>query len=385
MSLKKTVSTLIIASSAFLAYNNISSAQTTMPEVPATTTIEEIETTTKVEETKEVSPFDNAIKTTTTTTTTSVDKINIEDIQPAIIMELKPEIKEIIKEEKTTVKTEPKADNTAVEVQKTTTETIKVEGDKVVDTVVEETKIEETAPATTEVKNEVKKEELPVLDEIELPALIKKPVNNEPVKIEVSSQRIPIGTVVPLRLESSINSISSAIGDQFNASLTSDIIVGENIVLPAGSIVRGTVGKMQKAGMFKKEAKILLVFDHVVTPAGKQIPIYAYMTGNSRINYEGFIIGGTSYGKEFKKDAAKSKDILVNTTTYGVDKGLAYWGGVPVVLTAPLCAIGGTFGGGGYLIGKSVYNMFQRGGEVLLEPGTKMNITLSKSLDIPVN
>ena len=384
MSLKKTVSTLIIASSAFLAYNNISSAETQMPAVPATATIEEIETTT-VEKAKEVSPFDNAIKTTTTTTTTTVDKIDIEDIQPAIIMELKPEIKEIIKEEKTTVKTEPKANNTLVEVQKTTTETIKVEEDKIVDTIVEETKVEETTTATTEVKNEVKTEELPVLDEIELPALIKKPVNNEPVKIEVSSQRIPIGTVVPLKLESPINSISSAIGDQFNASLTSDIIVGDNIVLPAGSIVRGTVGKMQKAGMFVKEAKILLVFDHVVTPAGKQIPIYAYMTGNSRINYEGFIIGGTSFGKEFKKDAAKSKDILINTTTYGVDKGLEYLGGVPVVLTAPLCAIGGTLGSGGYLLGKSVYNMFQRGGEVLLEPGTKMNITLSKSLDIPVN
>ena len=59
--------------------------------------------------------------------------------------------------------------------------------------------------------------------------------------------------------------------------------------------------------------------------------------------------------------------------------------GVPVVLTAPVCAIGGALGGGGYIVGKSVYNVFLKGSEVMLPQGTLLNITLSRSLDIPIN
>ncbi len=356
----KRISTLIIAAAAVLTYNGFVNAQdekATLPEVPSVS---------------EASPFENAT-TEIKKTTTTVEKVKIEDIEPAILMELKPEVKEITTE-KTVTKEAVTEEGKTVEIKKTTTDTLKIDEKGVTDTKVE----------TTEVQ-EVKKETLPVLEEIKLPAMTEKPVNNEPVKIEVSSQRIPAGTVIPLRLESSINSIASSIGDQFNASLTSDIIINDKIVLPAGTIVRGTIGKLQKAGMLVREAKVLLIFDHIVTPVGKQVPIYSYLTGSPSINYEGFITGGTSYGKSFKKDASKSKDILVNTTTFGVEKGLEYWAGVPVVLTAPLCAIGGTLGGGGYLIGKSVYNLFKQGAEVLLEPGTAINMTLSKALDVPVN
>ena len=373
MKLNKSLYTLIIASSAFLAYTSVVQAETT------------------VVETKEVSPFENSVITTkTTTTTTNENKIKIEDIEPAILMELKPEVKEIV-QEKTVIKEKVNEDGTVVEIKEVTTDNVKIDAKGVSDTVTEKVEVQEVTktPATEEEIKEATKEavkqELPKLEEIQLPVLDKKPVNNEPVKIEVSSQRIPVGTVIPLRLESAVNSIASARGDQFNATLTSDIMVGDSIVLPAGSVVRGMVGEMQKSGMFVKEAKILLTFDHIVTPAGKQIPVYAYMTGNPKINYEGYFTGGTSYLKEFKKDAATSKDIIVKSTTFGVDKGLEYWGGVPVVLTAPICAIGGTLGGGGYLIGKSIYNMFTKGAEVLLEPGTNLNVTLSKALDIPVN
>ena len=80
MELKKNLYTLIIASSAFLAYTVGVQAETT------------------VVETKEVSPFENSVITTKTTTTTNENKIKIEDIEPAILMELKPEVKEIVQE-----------------------------------------------------------------------------------------------------------------------------------------------------------------------------------------------------------------------------------------------------------------------------------------------
>ena len=87
----------------------------------------------------------------------------------------------------------------------------------------------------------------------------------------------------------------------------------------------------------------------------------------------------------FKKDASKSKDIVVNSTNYGVEKGMAYLAGVPVVITAPVCAIGGALGGTGYIVGKSVYNVFVKGGDVNVNQGTLINIALSKPLDVPVD
>lgn len=377
---KKTICALTAAVCTLLVCNNItfandktSAVETVQLESKAISSETKNGVTKTIEEAKEVSPFDNKVKNIKTTTTVSEEKIKIEDIKPAILMELKPEIKEVITE-KTTIKETVNEAGDIVQIEEKTTDTLKVTEKEIVDTV------------KTEVKQrEIKEEKLPELDKIELPNFDKKPVNNKPVKIEVSSQRIPVGTNLPLRLESNINTSVSNIGDQFNATLTSDVMVDDNIILPAGSVIRGTVGNIKKAGFFVKEARVMLLFDHLVTPAGKQIPLYAYLTGNPQINYEGYITGGTSYGKEFKKDAQKGKEILVNTTTFGVDKGLEYWGGVPVVLTAPCCAIGGAIGGGGFIIGKSLYNMFVKGADVILAPGTNLNATITKALDIPVN
>ena len=365
MKFKKSVFSLTLIAATLLIYNSldvVKAEEQALPEVPQS----------------EVSPFDepeNSVTTTTTTTTTTVtdEKIKIEDIEPAILKEMTPDVKEVV-QTTTTVKEQVDENGEAVEIRETEVNTLKIDENGVTDTIEKE--------VTTE---EIKKEELPVLEEIQLPEVTKKPENNEPVKVEISSQQIPVGTVIPLRLESQINTISASMGDQFNATLISDIMINDKIVLPAGSVVRGTVGSMRKAGLFMKEGKIMLIFDHIVTPAGKQIPMYAYLAHDTNINYEGYIVGGTSYSKAFKKDAVKGKSILVDTTTLGVDTGLKYWGGVPVVITAPVCAIGGALGGGGYIVGKTVYNMFVKGDDVMLESGTPLNVTLSKALDIPVN
>ncbi len=345
MKIKKTASLFVIVAFALLAYN----------------TFDTVKAETTAIEGQEVSPF--AI--------TNQTKLKVEDIQPAILMEMKPEVNELVKED--IVKEDDKEVISSEEKAPASLKIEEKEVKEVAETVKEEDKVIE------------EKKELPVLEDIKLPDVSEKPVNNEPVKIEVSSQRIPAGTIIPLKLESPINSVISNMGDQFNATLTSDVMVGDNIVLPAGSVVRGTIGKMRKAGMFVKEARVMLIFDHIVTPAGKQVPLYGYMANSNIVNYEGYITGGTSYGKAFKNDASKGKDIVVKSTTFGVDKGLKYLAGAPVILTAPICAIGGALGGSGYIIGKSVYNIFNKGGEVILEPGTPLELTLSKALDIPVN
>ena len=356
MKFQKSIFSLTLIAATLLIYNSLDMAKAeeqTLPDAPQT----------------EISPFDEPQKTTTVTE----EKLKIEDIEPAILNDITPDVKEV-SQTTTTIKETLDENGNPVEIKETEVNTLKIDETGITDTV-----------QTEVTQEEIKKETLPVLEEIKLPEVTKKSENNEPVKVEISSQRIPVGTTIPLKLESNISTLSASMGDQFNATLTSDIMINDKIVLPAGSVVRGTVGNMRKAGLFMKEGKVMLIFDHIVTPAGKQVPLYAYLAHDTNINYEGYITGGTSYSKAFKKDAAKGKSILVDTTTFGVDKGLQYLSGVPVVITAPVCAIGGALGGGGYIVGKTVYNMFVKGDDVLLEAGTPLNVTLSKALDIPVN
>ncbi len=353
MNLKKSAYTLLIASSIFLAYSAIGA---------------DINTETAGDAKTEVSPFN--------------DKVEASDIEPAIIKDLKVLGKDTVQGVKDLgTDVSDGAKEAGSSIKKDVGNFADGVTDNVLDAkdaVVDALKVKEK----TEVKTETK---LPNLENIELPTLKTNSMDAKTVKVEVSAQRIPAGTVIPVKLESPISTTYADIGDQFTATLPADVLVGDKILLPAGSVIRGTIGKIKKANFCRKEAKIMLMFDHIVTPAGKQLPIYAYMSGYSNVNYEGYIVGGTSYAKEFKKDASKGKDIVVNSTTYGVDKGLEFWGGVPVVLTAPVCAIGGAIGGGGYIVGKSIYNIFVRGGEVNLDKGTIMNITLAKPLDVPVN
>jgi len=360
MKFKKSIVSLTLIAATLLIYNSLDVVKA-----------EENQTLSDAPQ-AEVSPFDEN-QPQKSSTTIIEEKIKVEDIEPAILKDITPDVKEVT-HTITTVKEQVNEEGKTVEIQEKEINTLKIDETGLTNTIKKEVSQEE-----------IKKENLPVLEEIKLPEVTKKTVNNEPVKVEISSQRVPVGTVIPLKLESQINTLSASMGDQFNATLTSDIMINDKVVLPAGSVVRGTIGNMRKAGLFMKEGKVMLIFDHIVTPAGKQVPLYAYLAHDSYISYEGYITGGTSYSKAFKKDAAKGKSIMVNTTTYGVDVGLKHWAGVPVVLTAPTCAIGGALGGGGYIVGKSFYNMFVKGGDVLLEAGTPLNITLSKALDIPVN
>jgi len=350
MNFKKMTYTLMLASSVLLTYTAIASDLT--GKIAADTQTE-------------VSPFN--------------EKVEATDIEPAIITD----IKQLGKDTKDgLVHFGESVSDGAKEAGSSIKADTKTFADGVVDSTLD---ARDAVVDAFKVKDKAETNVLPDLEKIELPALNSNSQDAKTVKVEVSSQRIPAGTVIPVKLESAISTSYAAMGDQFTATLPADVIVGDKILLPAGSVIRGTVGKMNKANLCRKEGKILLMFDHIVTPAGKQLPVYAYMTGYSNVNYEGYITGGTSYIKELKKDASKGKDIVVNSTSYGVDKGLEYWGGVPVVLTAPVCALGGAIGGGGYIFGKSIYNIFVKGDDVNLAKGTVMNITLSRPLDVPVN
>ncbi len=205
------------------------------------------------------------------------------------------------------------------------------------------------------------------------------------IQADVKSERIPAGTTFEIRMETPVNSFNYFEGDDFRATLLDDIRIGSLIVLPAGTLLRGTVDFVKPAGRFCKGGKLSLNFDHAVTPFGKQIPLYVRTTRAKNLTEEGNFVANTSYTKCLDENSDKSAKIITTSLDYSVNLGKSFWKGIPVVVTAPAGAFVGAFGGAGYFVGKSTYDMFKKGDEIKVNPGDIIEVTLIEPLDVPTN
>ncbi len=202
---------------------------------------------------------------------------------------------------------------------------------------------------------------------------------------DIKSERVPAGTVLNVRMETPINSHNYFEGDTFRANLLDDVRIGNLVVLPAGTMLRGSVDYLLPARSFTRGGELSLKFDHAVTPFGKQIPISANVTRAKNLDPEGVFAAGGGYFEALEKSFDTSANILTTTTEFCVNKGLSFWKGIPVMVTAPAGAAFGTVAGAGYFSGKSIYHMFNKGENVKVNPGDILEITLTEHLDVPVN
>ena len=83
---------------------------------------------------------------------------------------------------------------------------------------------------------------------------------------------IPEGTTFHLVLESSMSSATSRAGDSVVARLAENVKVGEKVVVPSGSEVRGRVTAAVPSGRVKTRARLAFDFDTLVLD-GKEHPI----------------------------------------------------------------------------------------------------------------
>lgn len=205
------------------------------------------------------------------------------------------------------------------------------------------------------------------------------------MKADVKSERVPAGTVFAIRMETPVNSKNYYEGDTFRSTLLEDIRIGTAVVLPAGTTLRGNVNYVMPARRFTRGGELGLKFDHAVTPFGKQIPLNAKVTRAKQLNPEGVFDAGGGYLKAVNKNFDNGAKILTTTTEYCVNQGMSFWKGIPVMVTAPVGAMAGAFGGGSYFVVTSTYNMFKKGENVKVNPGDLFEITLTEPMDVPVN
>lgn len=207
---------------------------------------------------------------------------------------------------------------------------------------------------------------------------------NKQINANIKTKRVPVGTVITLKLLDPVSSASSSLGDQFDMMVANNIVVDDSVVIPQGSVVRGSIEEVQAPKMLFKGGMLRLYFDHIVSATGRQVPFYAGICNNQNITYDGALSSKTTYSTALSQTAETTKNIVVKPTTWAWEKGDEILGGAPKYVMAPITAIFTTPAAGIYFVGDSIADLFKKGKNMYISQGDTIQVQLLKPLDMPV-
>jgi type IV secretion system protein VirB10 len=187
-----------------------------------------------------------------------------------------------------------------------------------------------------------------------------------------STPTVPADTTIPLRLMNTINSRTAQPGEGLYCETIFPITVGNRIVIPVGSSVKGSVTKVVRPGRGKGKAQIGVRFDTLILPNGITLPLRATLSGLGGTGREEF------QPKESKIEGASSKGDnagkVAETTITGAEIGAIAGAGSGHAVKG--LGIGSLIGAGGGL----VWIRASRGREIVLPSGTNLELQLSVPL-----
>lgn len=96
-------------------------------------------------------------------------------------------------------------------------------------------------------------------------------LSNDPVARVV---RVPVATEMDVRLQTPLNSATAKVEQRFEATTLVDVVMNTEIVIPAGTLVRGFVASVRPAGRVDRKGSLTLSFDEMVL-TGQRPPLRA--------------------------------------------------------------------------------------------------------------
>jgi hypothetical protein len=79
---------------------------------------------------------------------------------------------------------------------------------------------------------------------------------------------VPVGTEMDVRLQTALSSETAKVEQRFEATTLVDLKLGGDVRIPAGTIVRGFVGSVRRAGRVERKGSLTLAFDEILLPRG---------------------------------------------------------------------------------------------------------------------
>ena len=158
-------------------------------------------------------------------------------------------------------------------------------------------------------------------------------------------------------------------GDEFFASVTSDVYGDGGVIIPKGSIAHGKIMSTGNPGKLGKQAWIEMNFDYIVTPDGREIPIEGSMTTKLHPAIETTKIIAEDVGYTAVGGAVGG---LLALNWLGLEAAIASHG----YTVAGGAAVGGVVG--------LVAALSRKGKEVLIAPGDEIKVKIKSSVALPV-
>ena len=161
---------------------------------------------------------------------------------------------------------------------------------------------------------------------------------------------VPVGTEFDVRLSNALSSATAQVEDRFEATTMVDLRQGNRVVVPAGSVMRGVISSVKKAGRIERTGSLTVAFDRL-TVGTRSFPIRATVT-----------------------DAIESQGIKGEAGKIGAGAGVGAV--IGAILGGAKGALAGILIGGGGTIAAT------EGKDVELPPGTVLRVRLDSGLNV---
>ncbi len=148
----------------------------------------------------------------------------------------------------------------------------------------------------------------------------------------------PSGSVVHARLVTPLSSATSKKGDKVEALITQPLVVSDHLILPEGSIIRGTVMQVQPARRMAKNGQLRILFREVAPPDGVEQKVETSLEGVA-----------VAKGENLKLDSEGGAKVTTPKTRYLTT-------GIQVALAARAAAPDSDARGGGGDLGPNAAN-----------------------------
>ncbi len=176
------------------------------------------------------------------------------------------------------------------------------------------------------------------------------------------------GTKIVFTLNNALSSKSNREGDPFSGVVSRSVRVGDQVVIPEGSVIRGQVSHVQRPGRVKGRGELGLRFDRLEIPGGATYDLSASLTDldekeKESVNEEG----------QVKSEGSKKRD----AATIGAGAGIG-----AVIGAIAGGGKGAAIGAGGGAAAGTGLVLLTRGKDVELKRGSTLAIQLDRPLTI---
>jgi type IV secretory pathway VirB10-like protein len=89
---------------------------------------------------------------------------------------------------------------------------------------------------------------------------------------------VPVSTTMPLALKNTINSRTAFVGQAIYCETIYPIALGNRIVIPVGTYVKGAVTQVVRPGRVKGKSQVGIRFDTITLPNGTTRPLRATLS-----------------------------------------------------------------------------------------------------------